>query len=129
VVRLAFEEKKSGGTSMITPCSAHHRVPGARRAADRGLPGAVMSAVPFGIRRAVTSGNAASRTTYFQIGLLVLIGLGAKNAVLRVSAAVEFRHQGETIMEATVLAGEQRLRPIIMTSLAFAMAASRSRSR
>jgi hypothetical protein len=41
--------------------------------------------------------------------------------VLRVSAAVEFRHQGKTIMEATILAGEQRLRPIIMTSLAFAM--------
>ena len=58
---------------------------------------------------------------YFQIGLLVLIGLGAKNAVLRVSAAVEFRHQGKSIMEATVLAGEQRLRPIIMTSLAFAV--------
>ncbi len=51
----------------------------------------------------------------------MLIGLGAKNAVLRVSAAVEFRHQGKSIMEATVLAGEQRLRPIIMTSLAFAM--------
>jgi len=52
--------------------------------------------------------------------LLVLIGLGAKNAVLRVSAAIEFRHQGKSIMEATILAGEQRLRPIIMTSLAFA---------
>jgi multidrug efflux pump len=58
---------------------------------------------------------------YFQIGLLVLIGLGAKNAVLRVSAAVELRKQGKSIMEATVLAGEQRLRPIIMTSLAFAI--------
>jgi hypothetical protein len=58
---------------------------------------------------------------YFQIGLLVLIGLGAKNAVLRVSAAVEFRAEGKSIMEATILAGEQRLRPIIMTSLAFAI--------
>jgi len=66
---------------------------------------------------------------YFQIGLLVLIGLGAKNAVLRVSAAVEFRKQGKTIMEATILAGEQRLRPIIMTSLAFAMGCCRSHSR
>src|SRR5205085_12450648 len=46
---------------------------------------------------------------------------GAKNAVLRVSAAVDFRNQGKSIMEATVLAGEQRLRPIIMTSLAFAI--------
>jgi multidrug efflux pump len=58
---------------------------------------------------------------YFQIGLLVLIGLGAKNAVLRVSAAVEFRAEGKSIMDATILAGEQRLRPIIMTSLAFAV--------
>ena len=58
---------------------------------------------------------------YFQIGLLVLIGLGAKNAVLRVSAAVDFRRQGYSIMDATRLAGEQRLRPIIMTSLAFAV--------
>src|SRR4029450_261479 len=43
-----------------------------------------------------------------------------KNAVLRVSAAVELRHQGKSIIEATMLAGEQRLRPIVMTSLAFA---------
>jgi len=57
---------------------------------------------------------------YFQIGLLVLIGLGAKNAILRVSFAVELRKQGKSIMEATIEAGEQRLRPIIMTSLAFA---------
>ncbi|MGH8695193.1 MAG: efflux RND transporter permease subunit, partial [Burkholderiales bacterium] len=57
---------------------------------------------------------------YFQIGLLVLIGLGAKNAVLRVTAAVELRRAGKSIMDATIEAGEQRLRPIIMTSLAFA---------
>jgi multidrug efflux pump len=57
---------------------------------------------------------------YFQIGLLVLIGLGAKNAVLRVSAAVELRQEGRSIIDATMLAGERRLRPIVMTSLAFA---------
>jgi multidrug efflux pump len=80
------------------------------------LPGAVMSAVPFGILGALITNWARGldNDVYFQIGLLVLIGLGAKNAVLRVSAAVEFRHQGKSIMEATVLAGEQRLRPIIM---------------
>ena len=87
------------------------------------LPGAVMSAVPFGILGALVTNwlRGLDNDVYFQIGLLVLIGLGAKNAVLRVSAAVEFRHQGKSIMEATVLAGEQRLRPIIMTSLAFAV--------
>ncbi len=87
------------------------------------LPGAVMSAVPFGILGALVTNwlRGLENDVYFQIGLLVLIGLGAKNAVLRVSAAVEFRQQGKSIMEATVLAGEQRLRPIIMTSLAFAI--------
>ena len=49
----------------------------------------------------------------------MLIGLGAKNALLRVTFAVDLRKQGKSIMEATVLAGEMRLRPIIMTSLAF----------
>jgi hypothetical protein len=86
------------------------------------LPGAVMTAVPFGILGALITNwlRGLENDVYFQIGLLVLIGLGAKNAVLRVTAAVEFRHQGHSIMEATRLAGEQRLRPIIMTSLAFA---------
>lgn len=58
-------------------------------------------------------------TYNFQIGLLVLIGLGAKNAVLRVTFAVELRKQGKSIIDATIIAGKERLRPIIMTSLAF----------
>ena len=49
----------------------------------------------------------------------MLIGLGAKNAVLRVTFAVELREQGLSIMDATIRAGEERFRPIIMTSLAF----------
>jgi multidrug efflux pump len=87
------------------------------------LPGAVMSAVPFGILGALLTNHlrGLDNDVYFQIGLLVLIGLGAKNAILRVSAAIDFRNQGKSIMEATILAGEQRLRPIIMTSLAFAI--------
>jgi multidrug efflux pump len=122
---LAFEEKKSGGTSAIAfafgliivflVLSAQYE--------SWTLPGAVMTAVPFGILGALVTNWARGleNDVYFQIGLLVLIGLGAKNAVLRVSAAVEFRKEGKSIMEATVLAGEQRLRPIIMTSLAFAI--------
>ena len=121
---LAFEEKKSGGTSSIAfifgliivflVLSAQYE--------SWTLPGAVMTAVPFGILGALVTNwlRGLENDVYFQIGLLVLIGLGAKNAVLRVTAAVEFRHQGHSIMEATRLAGEQRLRPIIMTSLAFA---------
>jgi multidrug efflux pump len=122
---LAFEEKKSGGTSglafvfgliiVFLVLAAQYE--------SWTLPGAVMTAVPFGILGALTTNwlRGLENDVYFQIGLLVLIGLGAKNAVLRVSAAVELRHEGKSIMEATILAGEQRLRPIIMTSLAFAV--------
>ena len=121
---LAFEEKKSGGTSSIAFVFGLVIVflVLAAQYESWTLPGAVMTAVPFGILGALVTNwlRGLENDVYFQIGLLVLIGLGAKNAVLRVSAAVEFRHQGKSIMEATVLAGEQRLRPIIMTSLAFA---------
>jgi multidrug efflux pump len=122
---LAFEEKKSGGTSMIAFVFGLIIVflVLAAQYESWTLPGAVMTAVPFGILGALLTnwGRGLTNDVYFQIGLLVLIGLGAKNAVLRVSAAVEFRKEGKSIMDATVLAGEQRLRPIIMTSLAFAM--------
>jgi multidrug efflux pump len=121
---LAFEEKKSGGTSMLAfgfgliivflVLAAQYE--------SWTLPGSVMMAVPFGILGALTANwlRGLENDVYFQIGLLVLIGLGAKNAILRVSFAVELRKEGKSIMEATIEAGEQRLRPIIMTSLAFA---------
>lgn len=121
---IAFEEQQSGGTSMIAFVFGLIIVflVLAAQYESWTLPGAVMSAVPFGILGALLmiTMRGLENDVYFQIGLLVLIGLGAKNAVLRVSAAVDFRKQGKSIMEATVLAGEQRLRPIIMTSLAFA---------
>jgi multidrug efflux pump len=122
---LAFEEKKSGGTSGIAFVFGLLIVflVLAAQYESWTLPGAVMTAVPFGILGALIFNwiRGLENDVYFQIGLLVLIGLGAKNAVLRVSAAVEFRAQGKSIMDATILAGEQRLRPIIMTSLAFAV--------
>jgi len=121
---IAYEEKTSGGTSAIAFVFGFILVflVLAAQYESWSLPGAVMTAVPFGILGALLTNwmRGLENDVYFQIGLLVLIGLGAKNAVLRVSAAVEFRRQGKSIMEATVLAGEQRLRPIIMTSLAFA---------
>ena len=121
---LAYEERKSGGTSSIAFLFGFIIVflVLAAQYESWTLPGAVMSAVPFGILGALATNwiRGLENDVYFQIGLLVLIGLGAKNAVLRVTAAIEFRKQGHSIMEATRLAGEQRLRPIIMTSLAFA---------
>ena len=122
---LAYAEKQAGGTSSLAFVFGLIIVflVLAAQYESWTLPGAVMTAVPFGILGALLTNHlrGLENDVYFQIGLLVLIGLGAKNAVLRVSAAVEFRKQGKSIMEATVLAGEQRLRPIIMTSLAFAI--------
>jgi len=122
---LAFEEKQSGGTSSLAFVFGLIIVflVLAAQYESWTLPGAVMTAIPFGVLGALLTNwmRGLENDVYFQIGLLVLIGLGAKNAVLRVSAAVDFRKQGKSIMEATVLAGEQRLRPIIMTSLAFAV--------
>jgi multidrug efflux pump len=122
---LAFEEKKSGGTSMIAFVFGLIIVflVLAAQYESWTLPGSVMMAVPFGVLGALTANwlRGLENDVYFQIGLLVLIGLGAKNAILRVSFAVELRKQGKSIMEATIEAGEQRLRPIIMTSLAFAV--------
>ncbi len=121
---LAFEEKKSGGTSAVAFAFGLVIVflVLAAQYESWTLPGSVMMAVPFGILGALTANwlRGLSNDVYFQIGLLVLIGLGAKNAILRVSFAVELRKQGRSIMDATIEAGEQRLRPIIMTSLAFA---------
>jgi multidrug efflux pump len=122
---LAFEEKQSGGTSSLAFVFGLLIVflVLAAQYESWTLPGAVMTAIPFGVLGAllVNFARGLENDVYFQIGLLVLIGLGAKNAVLRVSAAVDFRKQGYSIMDATRLAGEQRLRPIIMTSLAFAV--------
>jgi multidrug efflux pump len=122
---LAFEEKQSGGTSALAFVFGLIIVflVLAAQYESWTLPGAVMTAIPFGVLGALLFNaiRGLENDVYFQIGLLVLIGLGAKNAVLRVSAAVDFRKQGYSIMDATRLAGEQRLRPIIMTSLAFAV--------
>ncbi|MEN6465410.1 MAG: multidrug efflux RND transporter permease subunit [Syntrophaceae bacterium] len=120
---LAFEEKKSGGTSSIAFAFGLVFVflILAAQYESWTLPGAVLTAVPFGIFGALVFNwlRGLENDVYFQIGLLVLIGLGAQIALLRVTFAVDLRKQGKSIMEATVLAGEMRLRPIIMTSLAF----------
>ena len=56
---------------------------------------------------------------YTQIGIVLLIALSAKNAILIVEFATDYRKQGESIREAAIEAGRLRLRPILMTSLAF----------
>jgi multidrug efflux pump len=120
---LAYEETQSGGTSALAfalGLVVVFLVLAAQYESWR-LPLAVMTAIPFGVLGALAANHlrGLQNDVYFQIGLLVLIGLGAKNAILRVTAAVDLRRQGRDIMQATIEAGEQRLRPIIMTSLAF----------
>ena len=85
------------------------------------LPAAVMTTVPFGVLGALiaTYGRGLDNDVYFQIGLLLMVGLAAKNGILIVEFAVEKLKEGRTVTEAAVEAGELRLRPIIMTSLAF----------
>jgi multidrug efflux pump len=56
---------------------------------------------------------------FFQVGLLTTVGLSAKNAILIVEFARDLRSQGRTTVEAAMEAARQRLRPILMTSLAF----------
>ena len=120
---MAFEEKKSGGTSSVAFAFGLVIVFLVLAAQFESwiLPGSVMTAIPFGVLGALFFNwlRGLNNDVYFQIGLLVLIGLGAKNAVLRVTFAVELRKKGLSVMEATIQAGEERLRPIIMTSLAF----------
>jgi multidrug efflux pump len=120
---MAYEEKKSGGTSanaFIFGIIIVFLVLAAQFESWI-LPGAVLTAVPFGILGALIFNwlRGLNNDVYFQIGLLVLIGLGAKNAVLRVAFAVDLRKTGLSVMDATIQAGEERLRPIVMTSLAF----------
>ena len=87
------------------------------------MPIAVILAVPFGIFGAVVANHlrGLENDIYFQIGILVLAGLSAKNAILIVEFAMQKREQGMELVEAVLEAAKIRLRPIIMTSLAFTL--------
>jgi len=85
------------------------------------LPFAVLLIVPMALLSAIlgvwyTRGD---NNIFTQIGLIVLIGLAAKNAILIVEFAVKRREEGESIVDAALEAARLRLRPILMTSIAF----------
>jgi multidrug efflux pump subunit AcrB len=85
------------------------------------LPFAVLLAVPLAVFGALlaTTLRGIDLDIYFQIGLLTLVGLAAKNAILIIEFAVVLKQQGMTVAEAAVEAARLRFRPILMTSLAF----------
>ena len=87
------------------------------------IPVSVLLVVPLGILGAVvfTMLRGLSNDIFFKIGLVTVIGLAAKNAILIVEFAVLERAAGRTLREATIEAARLRLRPILMTSLAFIM--------
>ena len=87
------------------------------------IPLAVITAVPFAVFGSLAAVWARGLTNdiYFQIGLLLLIGLSAKNAILIVEFAMQERLAGKSVFDAAVNAARLRFRPIVMTSLAFTL--------
>ena len=87
------------------------------------VPFSVMLVVPLGIIGALAASHLGGQMNdvFFQVGLLTTVGLSAKNAILIVEFAETLLGQGMGLVEATLKACRQRLRPILMTSLAFMM--------
>jgi multidrug efflux pump len=120
---LSFEERLSGGQApalfalsilVVFLCLA-------ALYESWSIPFAVILVVPLGIVGVLlaTYGRGLSNDVYFQVGLLTTIGLSARNAILVVEFARSLYEEGMDITEAAVKACRMRLRPIIMTSLAF----------
>ncbi len=87
------------------------------------LPLSVLLAVPFAVLGAIgfVALRGLENDIYFQIGLIVLIGLAAKNAILIVEFAQRGFLEGKSAIEAATEAARLRFRPIVMTSLAFVL--------
>lgn len=85
------------------------------------IPMAVIISIPFAIFGAVLAVylRGLEADIYFQVGLVTLVGLSAKNAILIVEFAMDKLRDGHTLIDATIEAARLRFRPIIMTSLAF----------
>ncbi|MDQ5910704.1 MAG: Hydrophobe/amphiphile efflux family transporter, partial [Pseudomonadota bacterium] len=122
-----FEQKKSGSASALVFVYGLIMVflILAAQYEKWSLPFSVMMAVPFGLFGALLTVwlRGMENDVYFQIGLLTLVGLAAKNAILIVEFAVMKHEEGMPVMEAAVEAARLRFRPILMTSLAFILGA------
>ncbi|HEY9162378.1 MAG TPA: multidrug efflux RND transporter permease subunit [Desulfomonilia bacterium] len=119
----AFEEKKSGSASSMVFAFGLVMVflILAAQYEKWSLPLGVLMAVPFALFGAMLAIvlRGIENDIYFQIGLLTLIALAAKNAILIFEFAVDIKKEGKSAVEAAVEAARLRIRPIIMTSLAF----------
>ena len=121
----AFEEKQSGGTTIavfifglilvLLILAAQYE--------KWTLPFGVLMAVPFAIFGALVAIllRGMDNDIYFQIGLITLIALAAKNAILIIEFAVLKRQEGLSVHDAAISAARMRIRPIVMTSLAFVL--------
>jgi hydrophobe/amphiphile efflux-1 (HAE1) family protein len=85
------------------------------------IPIAIILVIPLGVVGALIAASLRGfyNDVYFQVGLLTTIGLSAKNAILIVEFANDAEKAGKTTIEAAIMASRQRLRPILMTSIAF----------
>jgi HAE1 family hydrophobic/amphiphilic exporter-1/multidrug efflux pump len=121
----AFQEKRSSGSSMQAFVFAIIMVflILAAQYEKWSLPVAVVMAVPFALMGALTAIwlRGMPNDIYFQIGLVVLIGLASKNAILIVEFAAQKYAEGMNVVDAAMAAARLRLRPIVMTSLAFVL--------
>ena len=121
----AYQEKKSAGSSLHAFGFAVIMVflILAAQYEKWSLPVAVIMAVPFALMGALTFiwMRGMPNDIYFQIGLVVLIGLAAKNAILIVEFAAQKYAEGMNVVDAAIEAARLRFRPIVMTSLAFVL--------
>jgi HAE1 family hydrophobic/amphiphilic exporter-1/multidrug efflux pump len=120
---ISFQEHKAGGQSILVFAFALLMVFLVLAALYESwsIPLAVILAIPFGILGALLAIwiRGLTNDIYFQIGLVTLIGLAAKNAILIVEFANQRYADGVSLTDAALEAARLRLRPIIMTSLAF----------
>jgi hydrophobic/amphiphilic exporter-1 (mainly G- bacteria), HAE1 family len=120
---ISLEERKAGRQSLIIFGLALLLVylTLAAQYESLVLPFIVLLGVPLAVLGALSAQwlRGLSNDVYCQVGLVMLIGLAAKNAILIVEFAEQLRERGLSIVEAAIEAGRIRLRPILMTSLAF----------
>jgi multidrug efflux pump subunit AcrB len=119
----SYQEKRSSGASTFALALAVVMVflILAAQYEKWSLPLSVLLALPFGTFGALAAIHLRGLTNdvYFQIGLVTLLGLAAKNAILIVEFAVLKKHEGMSASAAAIEAARLRFRPILMTSLAF----------